>query len=117
MRLTFCQDLILNVAVPILAGSLIYLLFQHADFCKIGYNYLPDGLWAYALLSTILIIWNRVIHVFWIVMSLILFVGFEGLQHLHIVQGTGDFLDVFTYYLFGFMALLANKYFIRIKQQ
>ncbi|TKK65399.1 hypothetical protein FC093_20020 [Ilyomonas limi] len=115
MRLLLYQDITLNIALPIIAGSFIYLTFEPFGSHKIINNYLPDGLWAYALMSTILIIWSRVINFVWVVASLILFIVFETLQYYHIAQGTGDCWDILTYSVFGFIALLTNKYFTAIK--
>ncbi len=116
MRISLYQDVIFNIALPILAGNCIYLTCKPFGFQKIVNSYLPDGLWAYALMSTILIIWNRVINVFWIITSFIIFPVFEALQYFHIIPGRGDFWDILIYFIFSFIALVTNKYFISIKQ-
>ncbi|MGG9961266.1 hypothetical protein [Ferruginibacter sp. SUN106] len=74
-------------------------------------NHLPDGLWAYAFLSCILIIWNRQIHIPWLIVVLISFVAFEVLQSLEIINGTGDIKDIITYCTFSIIALFANSFF------
>ncbi|MBS1736314.1 MAG: hypothetical protein JSS98_06845 [Bacteroidetes bacterium] len=75
-------------------------------------NYLPDGLWAYALQSCILIIWNRKINIIWSIAIMLFAVIFELLQYLHFINGTGDFFDIIIYFIFFGIALSANKFFI-----
>ena len=116
MKFSLYHDITLNIALPIVASSFIYLTFEPFGFQRIINNYLPDGLWAYALISAILIIWQRKVHLVWVITSFILFILFEILQYYHIAQGTGDCWDIFTYSIFGLIALLTNKYFTAIKQ-
>ena len=79
------------------------------DFCI--YN-LPDGLWAFALTSLILIIWknqqgfNRII---WLIFVLIFIIGQEVLQKMNLLPGTFDFLDVWTMIGGYFLSLLILK--------
>ncbi len=74
-------------------------------------HYLPDGLWAFAAVSAILIIWNRQINWWWVLAMGFLFVGFEYLQHIQWIKGTGDILDILVYFIFGYIAILVNPYF------
>ena len=118
MRLTKIIDFLLNVVLPVLTGYLIYLFTENNNRYEWARNYLPDGLWAYALLSSILIIWNRKINTYWCSLVFIFAATFEILQFYHFVGGTGDIWDIATYYLFFIIVLLANKYFLNqtIKQ-
>jgi len=101
------NDIILNTFIPILIGSAFYF----AEPNQLIRNYLPDGLWAYSLISTILIIWNRQINMFWILFSFFLFILFELLQKINIIRGTGDIYDVAIYFVFGFTSIITNKIF------
>ena len=75
-------------------------------------NYLPDGLWAYAFLSCILIIWDRHINYIWIFAIVLTFGMFELEQMKQFVKGTGDFFDFVCYLIFGGIALVTNRYFL-----
>jgi hypothetical protein len=100
-------DLFLNVISPLFVGYLIYLdFFMTPPVVK---NYLADGLWAYALISALLIIWDRKPYSLWIGLAILLGVGFEFLQHTSIIPGIGDFFDLLTYLIFSSFALYVNK--------
>ena len=118
MRLTKIIDILLNVVLPVLTGYLIYLFAENNNRYEWATNYLPDGLWAYALLSSILIIWKRKINIYWCSLVFIFAATFEILQFYHFVGGTGDIWDIATYFLFFIIVLLTNKYFLKqtIKQ-
>lgn len=105
-------DLIINVVLPILAGAIIYYAANYFELNKYVRNQLPDGLWAWALFSCTLIIWDRRIHLLWISSTFVLCILFEVLQYFRVIRGVGDYLDVLTYFIFGIAALLVNKYFI-----
>jgi hypothetical protein len=65
----------------------------------VKYN-LPDGLWMYAFLSTIFIIWKSQISkhfVAWLLLAAIMSFFLEILQELHIVPGTFDWYDLLAY--------------------
>ena len=99
-------DVLLNVIIPILLGSLFYL-------CTLPYPYIlrfyiPDALWAYAFTSIILIIWERVYNILWLSIIVVFFCVFELLQFLGILPGTGDLIDVLTYCISFLCALLLN---------
>ncbi|WP_460560074.1 hypothetical protein [Ferruginibacter profundus] len=106
-------DLLLNVLLPIIAGVLMYILPGLKKFPAYIGNHLPDGLWAYAFLSCILIIWNRQIHMPWLIVVFISFVVFETLQSLDIISGTGDIKDIITYCIFSTAALSTNSFFYK----
>jgi hypothetical protein len=88
-------------------GAAIYVTAHVTGFSR---NQLPDALWAWALFSCLLIIWNRRITV-WIIAAFVLCTLFEILQHYQWIPGTGDYFDVMVYGISGTLALLTNKYF------
>lgn len=118
MKLSKIIDILLNVLLPVLTGYLIYLFTINNSRYEWARNYLPDGLWAYAFLSSILIIWNRKINIYWCSQVFLFAAAFEILQFYHFLGGTGDIWDIATYYLFFIIVLMANKYFLKqtIKQ-
>jgi hypothetical protein len=111
MKLSIKHDIFLNIILPISIGCTIYLSTQAWQTRSFITNQLPDGLWAYALLSGILIVWNRQINVYWVIIVFSVFVVFELLQYSHVINGTGDSRDIFTYFIFAAMALLLNNFF------
>lgn len=102
-------DIIINIILPIIIGLFIYRIY-FASVNSVIKNYLPDALWAYALTSSIFIIWKREANYFWLLLVIIFFVLFEILQYLHFVKGTGDVWDVLTYLTATFMAIIINKF-------
>lgn len=109
--------MILNVALPVMAGSLLYLLPLTAHSLQFLRNYLPDGLWAYAFFSCILIIWERHINFIWVFIVVLIVATFEWLQSAHIIRGTGDLIDLAVYLAFGGLALSINKYFLKLQSK
>jgi len=80
---------------------------------SIKYN-LPDGLWFYALLSTISIVWKEYSSVYfvrWIFLSIVLTYLSEILQAFYIIPGTFDWYDLLAYTIALFMF-----YFINLKE-
>ena len=112
MRKAQLTDLFLNVVLPILLGILIYYFAGKFSLNKYIRNQLPDGLWAYSLVSSILIIWDRKITAIWIIIIFIFFILFEGLQYFKIINGTADMVDIITYFIFASIALILNKFFL-----
>ena len=106
------KDIFFNVILPLLLGIGIYELSNATILNGFFRNYLPDGLWAYSLVSSLLIIWNRRIKIFWIVLIFIFYIGFEVFQYIKVINGTGDYMDVLIYFGFSTATLLTNKYFI-----
>lgn len=88
-------------------GILIYM-YGKLGIPRIIIWYLPDGLWAYSLTSTILLIWAKEIPVIWLLLLGILFVNFEIMQNFHYINGTGDILDVIIYFIFALLSLKIN---------
>lgn len=111
MNFRTCKDCFLNVFLPLLTGLIVYI---DADFFSLPSsvrNYFPDGLWAYAFVSCMLIIWKRNIPVFWLLAIATLFISYEILQYIHFINGTGDAADVATYFLSLIIALHFNTFF------
>jgi hypothetical protein len=104
-------DILLNVLLPLIAGAFIYYLSSILSTQGFIINQLPDGCWAYAFISCMLIIWNRQINPFWIAIAFIITSLFEVLQYLQYIQGTGDLWDIFTYFLATILALSCNRFF------
>lgn len=111
MKIHKTADIGVNVALPLLIGVLIY---RAASFCAVPSiirDYLPDGLWAYAFISAMLIIWNRKPSITWIILVFATAIAYEWLQHIHVLSGTGDMGDVLDYCVFFMLALLINPLF------
>ncbi len=105
------SDILLNIIMPLLLGIVIYLAGRTVAIPTLVRNYLPDGLWAYAFLSAILIIWEREVNTPWIVAVFLTSVGFEILQYGHKIAGTGDIHDIMTYFIAFSIALRLNRFF------
>ena len=105
-------DLALNIFLPLICGTLIYLLTD-TTFVATWWirSYIPDGLWAYAFTSAILIIWQRDMNLLWLLMVLMAGIFFEWMQFKSIVPGTADLVDIFIYLVFFLIALLFNSFF------
>ena len=103
-------DILLNIILPLLSGFLIYLIAGFADIPKLIKNYLPDALWAYSFITTVLIIWNRKINAIWIIVTFFFAVTFELAQKYKVILGTGDIYDVFTYFSVFLITLFLNNF-------
>jgi len=105
-------DIFFNVVLPVIVGLGIY---YSADFFNINMyirNELPDGLWSYSLMSSMLIIWNRKINFFWAAITFSFCILFETLQYLQVIYGVGDLIDIITYFIFVTIALITNSHFL-----
>ncbi|MEZ4942164.1 MAG: hypothetical protein R3D58_14900 [Saprospiraceae bacterium] len=108
--------LLFNVILPIKLGISIYALFRGLYFIDpkeivfpiypnvnsinwIKYN-LVDGLWLYALLSALAIIWkgskSRFIFI-WMALAISVSLISEVLQARHVIPGTFDWNDLIAY--------------------
>jgi len=95
----------------------LYLIpVEDAWFVRIE-DYLPDGLWAFSFMSSILLVNGTAFQPFWITMVFSAFVVFEVLQKVGYIGGTGDFLDVLCYFFFAGMAMLAHKKSLFMKEK
>ncbi|HEX8331710.1 MAG TPA: hypothetical protein VF622_03765 [Segetibacter sp.] len=105
-------DIFFNVISPVSLGYMLYFLSNENMASRTIRNHLPDGLWAYAFQSCILIIWNRKGNIMWTLFIMTLSLGFEVLQHIHFIDGTGDYIDIITYFVFFGIALIVNRFLI-----
>jgi hypothetical protein len=110
MKTTRKIDIIVNVFLPLLLGYFIYNSGDAGRMNLLVKNHLPDGLWAYSFMAAILIIWNRQVNYVWIAIACLLSGGFELMQCLHWVAGTGDIMDILAYLIFIGLAILINHY-------
>ena len=106
------RDIVFNVLLPLISGIVIYLFYNEQYMPETLRNYLPDALWAYALQSTILIIWDRKITIPWLLINVLTFISFESLQYIKLLPGTGDIFDITAYLLSFIIALTLNKIFL-----
>jgi predicted Na+-dependent transporter len=104
-------DIVINVLLPLFLGTLIYVLSTDADIVSFVKNYVPDGLWAYALISAVLIIWERRIDPFWVTTIFVLAAVFEFAQYIGLVGGTADAIDVLVYFTCFLIGISLNRYF------
>lgn len=100
---------VLLVILPLIAGLFIY--WGNRYFLNFGVvrNFLPDGLWAFSLISSFCILWNNKIPKLWILGIFGACLSFEILQFYQVIGGIADPWDLFTYFLFGTSSLLINK--------
>ena len=129
--------ILLNIVAPIFFGTTIYGLFRGLHFIDptekyfpiysaklpdwLQYN-LPDGLWFYALLSALSLIWqdnsSRILYL-WLLLAIILSYLTEIFQALHFIPGTFDWKDLLAYsiatiiYIFNFK--IFNKQLLTFK--
>ncbi|HEY4108103.1 hypothetical protein [Puia sp.] len=108
MRLPPKPDWFLNVLLPLALGVGVYWSARplHLPWGVAGH--LPDGLWAYSLLSAVLLVWQRRVVTGWVLAAMGVAVGFEALQSAHWIAGTGDLYDILTYFIFFAIALALN---------
>jgi hypothetical protein len=104
-------DGFLNVLIPLLTGLIIYRTEQYIRIPALIRYYVPDGLWAYAFGSCMLIVWERKINWPWMIGAMMLSVVYEICQYFHFIPGIGEVRDVMTYFLFFSLALLSNAFF------
>jgi hypothetical protein len=112
MRIPKCVDASINIILPVISGIYIYFYSNHYSSNGFIRNQLPDGLWAYAFCSAILIIWNRQMNTFWLLVLFLIFIIIELLQYLQVIRGTGDILDIAVYFAFSGITFLTNKFYI-----
>jgi len=109
------MKIVLHVLMPISIGIIIYMFFRgiplidpHGNIFPIWtikipelvmYN-IPDGLWLYALLFCISMIWAHEksnSHYGWLTIILILSITSEYLQKWGLIPGTFDLQDIYAY--------------------
>jgi len=94
--------------IPLLLGIFIYA-YGKLGIPRLIIWYLPDGLWAYSLTSTLIIIWNGNLKTIWQFVLLLNFILFELLQYFKIIPGYGDIWDVVTYITFCVVSIKINN--------
>lgn len=131
------KTIVLNIVLPFLIGGIIYLLFRPTDLLLFNWveflglkelieifrefafplnsNFpdwiiysLPNGLWLYSLIISILTIWRYKINqnsIVWIFLAFLVGIGAEFGQLLGIIQGTFDINDLLIIIFFGIVAL------------
>lgn len=107
--------MLLHVLLPVLSGTMIYAFWRGIPLIDSSreifplfslkyapdwliYN-LPDGLWCYALLSTLFLIWKgRSVHYsLWLLVAIAFTFLSEIIQAYHLIQGTFDWNDLIAY--------------------
>jgi hypothetical protein len=105
------KDSIIQVALPLCLGTFIYLAGAILPIPVRLKNYVPDALWAYALASALLIIWDRKPHSGWLISGVILLFLVELFQYLRVIPGQADYIDLIVYLLAYVTAILLNHFF------
>ncbi len=108
-------ETIVHVILPMFLGGVIYLLFRGLDIIDPEHRFLPllqtkgpnwllynlpDGLWLYALIYALSIIWQHSppkILVGWLLFVIALSYMSEMLQALDVIPGTFDWADLVFY--------------------
>lgn len=101
---------LLKVILPLSAGITLYALAEYITPYYFIKNYLADGLWAFAFVSCLSLIWKGKINRAWIFIAIISFFSFELFQKFQIIGGTADLNDVLCYFVFSAIAILTDKY-------
>ena len=108
--------ILVHVVCPLLIGLAIYYFTTSIAFTHLIKNHFADGLWAYAFISAILLIWERKINWFWVGCVVLVAFLFECFQYLHIFPGTGDVFDFIVYLSFILFGLLNNYIILKLKK-
>jgi len=111
MNLSKAANLLLNVLIPLLFGAALYF-FPTPILIK---NHLADGLWAFAFLSALIIVWNRKVPALWVTVAILVPILFEYLQYTEFIPGTGDLLDIAAYFTFYGIAIFVQQSLLNTK--
>jgi|TARA_R110002033_G_C3894949_1_gene239256 hypothetical protein len=143
MNITYLKRFIITVLIPIIFGSLIYIVFRKNNIIFIEWLHnkilyqtdlsislvkyielheiiiysLPDGLWTFSLINLVLIIWNYKINRYsflWIIVAILLSIVFELVQLTSYVKGTFDYIDLLFIIIAIFLSFIINKKQIKI---
>jgi|GEM_PF-567495 len=117
-----------HITLPILGGVIIYALWRGIHFIDKTESYfplfnatkipnwikfnLPDGLWFYAFLSTILFIWREKISMnffLWLLLAIIISLFLEISQEYQIINGTFDWYDLLAYFIATILCIINFK--------
>lgn len=96
---------------------LIYLI-QYFKISKIIIYSLPDGLWAFALINLILIIWKYSINRYsflWLLIAVFISLIFELAQLAGYVKGTFDYNDLLFIIIAIISSFILNRKQIKIQ--
>ena len=107
--------ILVHVVCPLLIGLAIYYFASSIAFTHLIKNHFADGLWAYAFISAILLIWERQVNWFWIGCVVVVAFLFECFQYLHLLPGTGDVFDFIVYLSCILLGLLSNYINLKLK--
>ncbi|PJZ87451.1 hypothetical protein [Leptospira levettii] len=130
----------LSPILSLIIGGLIYILFRENHivlniYIRKGYildlsniiaqsnikkdllfdvivNSLPGGLWAYSLLRTMGLIWDKdqfTKYYFFSLLAFMIIIIPEILQYFNLVQGVFDIKDMIVYFTFSLTALIFNN--------
>jgi len=107
----------MTVILPLILGSSFYFLnILDNKIYQILKNHLPDGLWAFSLISCLCMIWKTKVNNLWLFLTFLGFATFEYLQNIEIIDGVGDWLDIIFYFSFSYVALVfRNIYLIKTR--
>lgn len=112
-----------NIILPLVIGTLIYAFFRGIPLINmqalsdlnppqfIIYN-VPDALWFYALLSSVIFIWEYKASknfIGWFVFVVLLCLLSEIFQLMKLIPGTFDYKDLIVYIITGLLSLLQLK--------
>ena len=126
VRNRFIQDVIL----PLIAGSVIYWLFRGNMLFHIAplfhltpsgslYAFtvysLPDGLWLYALLGSLNLIWLplEIAGRIWSLLAVFASLGSEIAQFYHLLPGTFDIADILAYLILSTIFFTRSITFVK----
>jgi hypothetical protein len=82
-----------------------YGFFYRSSIPQIVLYSLPDALWVYSYTAALALIWERDLsrqRLIWILLPTVTAVGAEFVQFFHIISGTFDWSDVWSYLVAGF---------------
>lgn len=106
-------QVLLRVFIPLSLGAGSYVVSTAEPLINAAKHTLADGLWAYAFVSALLLLWNERINMAMILAATSAFFGFEYAQGCGILPGTGDKLDVLVYFVSGILAITTGRWMIR----
>jgi len=108
--------IILHIGAPIILGVIVYAMWRGIYLIDPAQNYfpildsphppgwvkynLPDGLWFYALLTSLYFIWGKTYSrhfVSWLLLSIVMSLLLEVSQSYRFIQGTFDWNDLLAY--------------------
>ena len=117
--------LFLHIGCPILCGMTIYALWRRIYLIDpaqrlfplldpsrvpqwVKYN-LPDGLWFYALSSSLIFVWGEILSrhfLAWLLLAIIMSFFLEISQASHFIPGTFDWYDLLAYFIAAALCFL-----------